>query len=154
MPAITSAQYEAIGRLAMATNDIDDYLDALLDHFLSTKIALVGRVCLGETRFVGDKHRLLRVIIRELANKFAAIQPFATPVNSTLDEVKALLDQRNRIIHGKVIIGPGKTVSIESPQAVAHATPEQITALATKAASLMDDLVGQCSDILEAVGLL
>jgi hypothetical protein len=147
---LTAAHFEAIGRLAVHFNTIEELLDGFKRWFLECREPTVAQSLIHGT--FGTKAKELAELIDVLALKYESTKPQAALARASIKEAEKLGERRNKLIHSTIDVDP-KT---ESTGLVYRTEPvdidlQRIKALIESVDVLHDKILTRCGDFLVAV---
>ena len=99
---LTAAQYEAIGRFALAFNEIEFLLEVYIEQFLGTPEWAVASVLAKEGGFSNKLHRFKKVL-SAIAAKHPALKVDTDIVSAITNEAQQVADKRNQYVHALVV---------------------------------------------------
>ena len=102
MPALTPQQYEAIGRLTLAFNGIEYWLESYMPYLVGVPELSVGYLMLEEGTF-GRKADRFRSIIQAMGKDRPVCSNRVQALEKLLAEAKDLAQKRNEYVHALVV---------------------------------------------------
>ena len=146
---LTSEQYEAVGRLAVAFNDIEFMIEVYIANVLDTP-EWKQSVFLAEREFGFAKKRTLLKNLLEIAEaEYPLLKPHIETVNLLLSKAAEIASKRNEHVHGLAVTDNiSKEVvrrykGIEKP-----CDADAIKALASEASKLAEQLNLACLEVV------
>ena len=98
---LTAAQYEAIGRVALGLNDLEDVIGLGLSYILGMHEEIVSQKLVDRERFLARKIVLFREVLNALCTEYPNLEPEIKHMEQVLKEVDDVADRRNKIVHAK-----------------------------------------------------
>ena len=100
---LTEKQYEAIGRLALAFNEVEYAIDSWCALFVSAPERTVSRaLCHDKTSFDLKLQRFKR-IMRAIVEERPALKSRIEAIDKVLTRAKQLSEKRNEYVHALVV---------------------------------------------------
>lgn len=99
---LTAQQYEAIGRFALAFNEIEYFLEAYVEQFLGTPDWAVASA-LAEEGVFSNKLRRFRKVLSAIAKGHPALKSATEAADKLAKEAEKLAEKRNDYIHALVV---------------------------------------------------
>ena len=145
---LTSKQYEAIGRLALGFNEIENVIDTYVPHLIGAPEWEVAELLADPgADFERKANRLVR-IVGAIAEHFDLCTPRAILVRDYLKRAKELAGQRNGYVHALVIMNFRKNEAhIRVRKTVQPVDEAAIIELAQSALELAKRLDGECAEL-------
>ena len=100
---ITTRQYEAVGRLALAFNDLDFAMRRSLAKVLSIPELSVG-LLLTDGESFGRNAALFRKVLKALSDEYSSVKGLADAFSGTITAAATLAAERNRYVHATVVV--------------------------------------------------
>lgn len=149
---LTPKQYEAVGRLALAFNEIEHYFGVYMGHLLGTPERGVAELFAEEGAFARKAERFKRVLKVIRAERPAAAV-WIEGVEKLIDQAKAIAEERNGYVHALVVEDFERNetqLEVRGKRIVCD--EDEIVDLAMQAAELVKEMHVQFGDLLVLVG--
>lgn len=102
MDELSSAQYEAIGRLAISFNEIEWYVDRYLPVFM-TEDEEIGEIIVNQFRSVSQKWSLLAQIVKHLKARHSRLSEKGEGLLKSINQLNEVPKRRNELVHAMVV---------------------------------------------------
>jgi hypothetical protein len=100
---ITTRQYEAVGRLALAFNDLDFAMRRSLAKILSVPELSVGLLLTDGENF-GRNAALFGKVLKALSDEYNSVKGLAEVFSGTITAATTLASERHRYVHATVVV--------------------------------------------------
>jgi hypothetical protein len=148
---LTPQQFEAIGRLTLAFNDIEYMIEVYLAHMLGTPEWSVSVLIAEEEQF-GKKAERFKRVLREIAEERPQIETRINLVLGLIAKAKELADNRNKYVHALVVHDfATNQAKLRMRREEIMCDEQKITDLAMQASDLAEQINTQCGELHEAL---
>ena len=145
---LTAQQYEAIGRFALAFNEIEYFLEAYVAQFLGTPNWAVGSV-LAEEGFFANKLSRFTTVLSAIAKEYPALESAAKAALELAKEARELSKKRNKYIHALVVEDTRtKQTSLRVKGTVTPFNQAEVASLTAQAQGLAEKLNEASANVL------
>jgi hypothetical protein len=146
---LTPQQYEAIGRFALAFNEIEYYLEAYIAAFLRTPEWAVASVVAEEGTFSAKLRRFTRAL-SAIDEQHPALKNATEAAAKFAKEAGKLAEKRNEYIHALVIkdLGPKQQSNLRVRRTIKPFNDAEVAALTAQAQELADKLNDASAGVL------
>jgi hypothetical protein len=147
---LTASQYEPIGRLTLAFNEVDFMVESYFAHFLATPEPPVSILIAGEDQIYRKAERFRDVLKAMVAHR-AELVDVAGTVIGLLETTKSLAKKRNDYVHALVVENYGtRETRIRIKKSDERVCDEnEIKVLETQMIQLARDLDYECFVLLQ-----
>ena len=134
---LTQNQYEAIGRLALAFNEIDQMLDMYLPDILGNPEPTVAFFVAESQNFAARKIDFFKNLLKAILRDRPTAQAEILTVLALLDKAKAFSGQRNDYIHAFAFVDwKARKQNLRMKNRVVECNEEEIMTLAFEMSEL------------------
>lgn len=147
---LTPKQYEAIGRITLGFNELEEVIEDYLASFIESQEAEVA-LCIAAEDLFNRKIDRLRKLIKALCIVYPAMSEQAEKVVQMFGKAKAFATKRNNYVHAYVTEDnqtKRPMLRFRKSQPVA-CDEEELNTLATEMRGFAADLSYQCFELLE-----
>jgi hypothetical protein len=142
---LTAKQYEAIGRMTLAFNGIEQLLDMYLPDILGNPEPSVAYLVAEKQHSATRKMDFLRELLEVICGDRPTVQAEAATVRDLLEKTKEFGRRRNEYVHSYAFIDyKARKRMLRSKKEVIECNEKDITDLATE----MDDITVPLSQAL------
>jgi len=148
---LTPQQFEAIGRLTLAFNDIEYMIEVYLAHMLGTPEWSVSVLIAEEEQFSKKAERFKRVL-RKIQEERPQIETRVTSVLGLIAKAKEVAEKRNDYVHALVVhdFATNQTkLRIRREEIICD--ERGIIDLAMQASALAQQINTECGELHEAL---
>jgi hypothetical protein len=130
---LTAEQFEAIGRLTIAFNEIEHLLDMYLPDILGNPEPSVAFLIAEAQSSVSRKIEFLKKLLEEISRDRPAAQSEITTVVGLLDKAKELSGRRNDYVHAFAFVDfKAKKRNLRTKKGVIECNANEILAVANE----------------------
>lgn len=151
---LTPKQFEAIGRLTLAFNELEDIIEAYYASLLGTPEYSVA-LAIAEEEFFAKKIEKLRTVAKAYSDAYpeSDISKQAKVVFELLSKAQSIGKRRNEYVHAKVMAaGPDGETRLKIKRSIEKTCNElEILALVGEISNLLEPLSHECFELLEAI---
>jgi len=148
---LTSRQYEAVGRLALAFNEIEWAFEMYMAHLIGAPEWSASLLFAGEGMFRHKAERFDR-LLKALAEGRPVLQAQIAPIRQWVKRAKELADRRNEYVHALVVDDFETNTTLLRIKGIDTVCNEdEINCLAAEAAVLVNQMHTDCGDLLVTV---
>lgn len=134
---LTAKQYEAVGRLTITFNDIDQMLDMWLPDILGNPEPSVAFLIAGNEMFFKRKIEFSKKLLKAILDDQSAAKPEIDAVSELLEKAKALNGQRNQYVHSVAFVDyKERRRKLRTDKGVIECNEDEVMALADKAGDI------------------
>lgn len=145
---LTAQQYEAIGRFALAFNEIEYFLEAYVEQFLGTPDWAVACV-LGEEGVFSNKLCRFKRVLSAIAKEHPALKSATEAAEKLAKEAGELSKKRNKYIHALVVEDTRtKQTSLRVKGTVTPFNEAEVAGLTAQAQGLAEKLNEESANVL------
>lgn len=103
MSTLSSEQYEAVGKLALAFNNVEAVIDEYLPLIIGAPEWRVAEFVAGRDEGFNRKAGRLAMVVRLIAEHFAPLGYITDSITNLLKEATTLATNRNQYVHALVV---------------------------------------------------
>ena len=138
-----------VGRFAIEFNTLDELISALATVVLEcAELDTAQHLTADYT--VGRKLELIRTVCKILASRYAIAQPHVALLTQ-IHCAKRLIDNRNTVVHGSLIIKRGARPIVQSKEQRVELSPDKLSELARQIDLATDGLTTAYYGFMDAV---
>jgi hypothetical protein len=142
-------EYEAIGRLALAFNEVETVIDEYCPHILGASEWGVATALWDKKAGFDRKADRFASIVTAIAEHYGPLKGFTDPIIELLKSAKTLADKRNQYVHAVVFVNYEKNETLMMVRGNAQPCDEVgIRTLATEAVNLADRLEQHAAELV------
>jgi dGTP triphosphohydrolase len=146
---LKAAQYEAIGRLTLAFNEIEYVIDDWCPHFIGAAEWSVSVFLAQTENTFQHKADRFKQIIEAIAKDQPLTHPNTETIESLLKKAKCVAGNRNKYVHSLVKMDfETKSPKLMNKGKETPCDERVITDLATEASYLAHHLEDECAELL------
>lgn len=145
---LTPKQYEAVGRLALAFNEIEYAFEVFTMHYLSAAEWDVSEILAHEGMF-RQKARRFSAILKVMAKRYSTCEPLMQEIQKWIKRAEKLAEKRNQYIHALMVPDfRTNTIRLRIGGNDVPCDEAAIFNLALESSTLANRIMTDCSELL------